>query len=408
MANSGYYPPIFSKIYNLVLKSDAIKKLKPAYYYADGVSLKFLKKPKEQSSAKTKVAILYSLSLGDGAMFSCALKNIKKIYPENEYELTIFCQRGLGDIYKATKLFDNVVALNFIKSAVSLKERKNLFKELRQEQYDILLDPIGIEECSTNILASRAICANEKIGIINYGREVTCPKRIYKNVYTKILELNDPKMHLVEHYFEFFNLLGNLNFKPEFVNLPSETLSEIISEDYFIVQPSATTEYKRWPIERFAEIAKRVYEQTKLTLIVCGTGVDRKTNDEFIDLIKDDVKYIDMTEKSSILEYIGLIKGAKFVITNDTGIYHISVVSEVPVCITAGGYVFDRYTNYKFKGSENYRRPYIATKKMECANCNCRCIKTDEMEKTWPCLDKVTVDAAWEKVSKMLKDLKLC
>ena len=102
-------------------------------------------------------------------------------------------------------------------------------------------------------------------------------------------------------------MLGNLNIKPKFVNLPSEPLKEKIDEDYFIVYPSASTEYKRWPVERFAEITKRIYERTKIPLVVCGTNVDRQTNDELINLIKDDVKYIDMTGKTSILEYIDLI-----------------------------------------------------------------------------------------------------
>ena len=33
-------------------------------------------------------------------------------------------------------------------------------------------------------------------------------------------------------------------------------------------------------------------------------------------------------------------------------IYHVSVVSEVPVCITAGAYTYDRYLTYNFKGKE--------------------------------------------------------
>ena len=107
----------------------------------------------------------------------------------------------------------------------------------------------------------------------------------------------------------------------------------------------------------------------------------------------------------SILEYIDLIKKAKFVITNDTGIYHIAVVSEVPVCITAGAYTYDRYLTYNFKGKEKYKRPYIACKKMKCANCDNRCIKSNELNKTWPCLDEVTVEDAWKQIKDMIKDL---
>ena len=405
MAKKGYFSGVFTKLNNLVLKNEKIRNLKSMYYYFDGVLLKFIREPKKEPNAKKKVIIVYNLSLGDGAMFSCALKNIREIYPRDKYEITMACQKGLNKIYEASKLFDKVLSFNFTKATVNLKERNELYKELRKTRYDILLDPIGIEDCSTNVLVSRAICSKEKIGIINYGRNVKCSEKIYKKVYTKLLEVNEPKMHLIDHYFEFFNQLGNMNKEPEFVDLPSEPLKEKINEEYFIVYPSASTEYKRWPIDRFAEITKRVYQKTKLTLIVCGTNSDRQTNDELIKLIKDDVKYIDMTGKTSILEYIDLIKKAKFVITNDTGIYHIAVVSEVPVCITAGAYTYDRYLTYNFKGAEKYKKPYVACVKMECANCDNRCIKSNELEKTWPCLDKVTIEMAWKKVEEMINKL---
>lgn len=407
MTKTGYFSGLFTKVNNAVLKNEKIRNLKSMYYYVDGVMLKFIKKPKDVENEKKKVIVVYNLSLGDGAMFCCALKNIREIYPKDKYEITIICQNGLNKIYEATNLFDNVLHFNFTKAAVNLGERRKIFKELRKEKYDILLDPVGIEDCSTNVLMSRAICSKEKIGIVNYGRTIKCSEKIYKKVYTKLLEVNDPKMHLIDHYFEFFNLLGNLNKNPEFIDLPSEELKEKINEEYFILYPSASTEYKRWPIDRFAEVTKRIFKITGIKLVICGTGVDREVNDELIKLVKDDVEYIDLTGKTSILEYIELIKKAKFVITNDTGIYHVAVVSEVPVCITAGAYTYDRYLTYNFKGKEKYKRPYVACKIMECANCDNRCIKSNEVNKKWPCLDELTTEKVWEQISKMLESLKI-
>lgn len=405
MAKTSYFSNFFTKINNAVLKNEKIRNLKSIFYYIDGISLKFIKKPRKNQDNKLKVIIVYNLSLGDGAMFSCALKNIREIYPKDKYEITIACQNGLNKIYEATYLFDKVLHFNFTKATVNINERIKIFKELRKEYYDILLDPVGIEDCSTNVLISRAICSKEKIGIINYERTVKCSKKMYEKIYDKLLEVNESKMHLIDHYFEFFNLLGNLNKEPEFVDLPCEKLKEKIDGEYFIVYPSASTEYKRWPIEKFAEIAKRIYKKTGIKLVVCGTKVDRQVNDQLINLIKDEVKYIDYTEKTSILEYIYLIKHAKFVITNDTGIYHVAVVSEVPVCITAGAYTYDRYLTYNFKTKEKYKKPYIVCKEIECANCDNRCIKANELNKTWPCLQNITVDYAWEIVHKMINDI---
>lgn len=405
MAKAGYFSGLFTKINNLVLKNEKIRNIKSLYYYIDGIILKFVKNNKQTQNEKQKIIIVYNLSLGDGAMFSCAVKNIREIYPKDKYEITIICQKGLNKIYEAMNLFDKVLCFNFTKAAVNLGERTKIFRKLRKEKYNILLDPVGIEDCSTNVLMSRAILSEQKIGIINRGRTIKCSEKIYKKIYTKILEVNNSKMHLIDHYFKFFNLLGNLNKEPQFVDLPSEPLKEKIDEEYFIVYPSASTEYKRWPIDRFAEITKKIYKRTNIKLVVCGTGIDRAVNDELINLINDEVEYIDLTGKTSILEYINLIKNAKFIITNDTGIYHVAVVSEVPVCITAGAYTYDRYLTYNFRGKEKYKRPYVACSKMKCANCDNRCVKSNEVNKTWPCLDEVTIENAWEQIDKMLVNL---
>ncbi len=184
MAQTGYFSNMFTKINNAVLKNEKIRNLKSIYYYIDGTILKFIKKPKKLPNGKLKVIIVYNLSLGDGAMFSCALKNIREIYPADKYEITIACQNGLNKIYEATNLFDKVLHFNFTKATVNLSERIKIFKELRKEYYDILLDPIGIEDCSTNLLISRAICSEEKIGIINHGRTVKCSeKNLQKSIY---------------------------------------------------------------------------------------------------------------------------------------------------------------------------------------------------------------------------------
>ena len=89
MAKTGYFSGLFTKVNNAVLKNEKIRNLKSMYYYIDGMMLKFIKKPKDTEKAKKKVVIVYNLSLGDGAMFCCALKNIREIYPKDKYEITI-------------------------------------------------------------------------------------------------------------------------------------------------------------------------------------------------------------------------------------------------------------------------------------------------------------------------------
>ena len=151
-------------------------------------------------------------------------------------------------------------------------------------------------------------------------------------------------------------------------------------------------------------IARKMYKKLNIPLVLCGTSVDKDVNSKLIELIKNEVEIIDMLGKTSILEYIDLIKKAKYVVTNDTGIYHIATISQVPTAILAGGYVYDRFVNYKFQGSENYRMPYIITENMDCFNCENRCIYKNDMKNTWPCLEKITEEKAWKIINKMIEE----
>lgn len=400
MNNEGYIPNLFITLNNIMQRNELLRKLKVIMYYIDSIILFFIKKPKEHKNDRKKVLIVYNLALGDGVVFACALKNIRKIYPKEQYELTIACQRGLNKIYENLEVFDKVIPLDISKATVNLKVRYHVFKQLRKEYYDIVIDPIGPEECTTNVLITRAIVGKEKVSAININRKIFCYKYIYKKIYNKIIEIKEKDISLLEHYYIFFNILGNKNFNIEFVDLPSKDVEFEMPKDYFIIYPSASSTLKKWPVERFAKIAEKIVEKTKIVMVLCGTGVDKEANNKLKELLPK-IEIIDLTDKTNILEFIGIVKKAKFVITNDTGIYHISVISQVPVAITVGGYTFDRYVTYEFKNN-NYKKPYITTKRMECFNCENRCKSYKEMRDIWPCLDNISVDDAWKVIEDMI------
>ena len=138
----GYYSNIFTKINNTILKNKALRGIKNLYYYIDAIlMLLFTKKPKKENSEKKKIVIVYNLSLGDGAIFITSLKNIREIYPNDKFEITLFCQKGFNKMYEKINVFDEVIPLDFIGSTVNLKNRIETIRKLRNKYYDIALDP---------------------------------------------------------------------------------------------------------------------------------------------------------------------------------------------------------------------------------------------------------------------------
>lgn len=399
---NNYSSGLSLKLYALCQRYPWIRKVKVILYFFDSFFLLFIRKPKKKSQTKKQIFIMFNYAFGDGIIWLTAISDLRKIYPQNEYEITLMCQRGLGQIYENSNLFDKVIPYNLTESTFNIKERFKLYKQLRQKHYDIVIDPIGVSECTTNIFMSRVLCSNKKITILDVTIDnQMCPAWLYKKIYTKVFKINEPKISLLDYYAEILRQLGLNNYEVKLNRFNPISLRFKIPKEYYIVFPSASTELKRWPIDRYAEIVKRIYNKTKLPILLCGTEMDRKYYNDLLSLIPN-VPYIDIISKTSLVEFIEVIKRAKFVVTNDTSTYHIAVVNEIPVAIITGGYTYDKYVLYNFKGNENYIKPYVIVKENECFNCDNICCRLKSNDKIWPCLNDITVDYAWKIIDQMI------
>lgn len=404
MKKESYSSNFSLKLYVLFQKVPILRKFKIILFFTDTILLLFIKKPKRHNSQKKQIIIIYNYAFGDGIIWLTSIKGIRKLYPKNLYYITLICQNGLNPIYENSKLFDEVISYNLTESTFNMKKRFKLFKLLRNKYYDIVIDPIGANECTTNIFMSRAVCAENKITIIDkINMPVMCPNWLSNRIYTQIIQIKDRNISLLEYYAELLRGLGLNNYNVELHKIETKKPKIELPKEYYIVFPSASTELKRWPIEKYAELIKRIHNLYKIPILFCGTNSDIDSINELKSYI-DDIPFIDIVEKTTLLEFIHVIKMAKFIITNDTSTYHIGVVNQVPSAIITGGYTYDRYVSYKFKNMNKYLKPYIVIHKMKCFNCDNNCHRLTKRDKIWPCLNEISVDDAWNVVSKMIKN----
>lgn len=406
MKKEKYISNFSLKLYNLCQRIPFLRYLKVLLYFSDAVLLFFIRKPKYKKRKKKEVLVIYNYAFGDGVIWLCSGRQLRKLYPKEQYNITLICQKGIHSLYENENIFDKVIPYNLTKATFNLKIRFELFKLLRENFYDLVLDPIGVAECTTNVFMSRALVSKEKITILDQTLEsYLCPKWIYNKIYTKVINVNVKNLSLLEFYAEFIRGLGLKNFEVKFDKIKINKFKVELPKEYYIIFPSASTMLKRWPVERYAEIIHRIYKKTKLPILFCGTNSDVNSINELKALVSDVPQY-DIVNKTTLLEFIEVVKRAKFVITNDTSTYHIAVTNEVPVTIITGGYTYDRYVKYNFKNMNKYLKPYIVTSELKCFNCDNKCKLLKKNDKIWPCLDKVTIEKAWDTINQMLEDLK--
>lgn len=155
---------IFLKLNQFLWRNSFFQKIRVIFYFIDGVMLSFcpLKKTRLINGSRKKVLIVYNMALGDGVMFYGPAQSIRQIWPEEQFEITITCQSAFAQLYESAGVYDRVLPLNFFGSVVNLRNRMKLFRELRREQYDIVIDPVGCEDCTTNVFVTRAVCGKKR------------------------------------------------------------------------------------------------------------------------------------------------------------------------------------------------------------------------------------------------------
>ncbi len=400
--NNNYIYNFFKKAIGIFQKNLFLRNIKGIMYYIDNSILLFIKKPKSQSHTKKKVLIVYNLAFGDGVIWRCSAIHLRKIYPQDKYEITLICQKGINELYKNDNTYDKIIPIDFNKSTINLKERIKNFKIIRNTYYDIILDPVGIFEMTTNVLYMNAAVGKEKIGLIDINVDQYCSMKKINKIYNKIIEIKEPNLSLIEYYNSFINGLTNkkIDITAGLEKLKIKDTKIKLPKKYFIVFPSASVNLKKWPIDRYVELAHKIYEKTKFKLVLVGTNADAEAIEEFKSKI--DIPYEDFVGKTSLNDYIDIIKKSKLVITNDTSAYHIAVVEEVPVAIISGAYTYEKYVLYNFKGNDKYRKPCIIVKNKKCKNCNNRCKYLKKDDNIWPCLNEISVSYAWGKIEKLI------
>ena len=393
---------IFAKLNLILQKVKILNIFKYIIYYFDRIICVFFKTQKKGKNKKKQILLLANLGLGDAIIYLSVANKYRQMYPKDKYEITMYVGNHLDKLFIQETDFDNVELISFNEITLNLIRRIKLIKKIREKYYDIVIDPMGVTGCTPSLYLMASCCAEKKISIINNAYSI-CPQFFREKVYTKLIEVDKKEITNIEYYYYLINkLLKTKDETIEFYEIKNTDLKIKLPENFYIVFPSASTDIKKWEFEKYGQLIDKIYNKTKMPVIFCGTNTDRRDVEEVIKNIKT-AKYINLLGKSSVMEFIEIIKRAKFVISNDTSAFHIALSQQVSVAIIAGGYTYSGFVTYDFKGN-TYKKPYIIVDKRDCFNCNCNCKYLEKNQKKWPCLEAITVDYAWNIVNKMIDE----
>lgn len=114
---------------------------------------------------------------------------------------------------------------------------------------------------------------------------------------------------------------------------------------YFILAPGASTQNRRWPIEKFAVLSKEVSEWKGWKIVVIGNKQEAEHGDK-LKVLLPETEITNLAGRLSLPESMVVVKNATLLISNESAPIHMAATTGTPaICISQGNH-FGRWNPY--------------------------------------------------------------
>jgi heptosyltransferase-1 len=206
-------------------------------------------------------------------------------------------------------------------------------RELRRAQYDVAIDLQGLIKSA---LLARGSGAQRVIGFTSaYARE-SLAHLLYTDTYDPgrggIYDRRETR-HVVEINLALLSVIGVAPGPPAFPIEPvaSQAASRAAEQTggrYALLNPGAAWPNKRWPTNRFGELAAALKDQHDLmSVVLCGPGEESLARET----VAASAGAAVITGNTTIADVVALARGAAIMVSGDTGPTHIATAVGTPV-----------------------------------------------------------------------------
>lgn len=261
-------------------------------------------------SCGMKFLIIRFSSIGDIVLTTPVTRCLKKQVPDAEVHFLV------KDAFRSVVEFNPYIdKLHFLAHSWEL-----MIEELLPEKYDFIID------LHHNVKTLRV---KKALGVKSVSfYKLNVEKYIYTALKINIL----PDIHIVDRYMKTVESFGVKNDGAGldyFISSKEETTKDDIPAShhagYIACAIGAAHGTKRWPVHKW----KQFCEKMDHPVILLGGKDDAANGDEIAST--DPVKIYNACDKFSINESADLIRKAKLVISNDTGMMHVAAAYKRPI-----------------------------------------------------------------------------
>lgn len=374
------------------------------------VDLLLIRMRNRTSGTQNKDIVLVRLdAIGDFVMWLDAAKEFRR---STDGRVILICNQVCSEIASNTGYFDEIIGVNYgkLRHTSQVKYRWSVHHLLKKIKANQAVQCTYSKEIFSDMVMS-AVAANEKITIDS--PETISSRWTYRlagPIYQKVIVT--PKAHVMEIHrnilFAGQVLNREIRSGVPLIKEVKTAQSKVPAKKYFILFPGASEPERMWQIDRFVELAMRLHESEEyreLSCCLCGGKEEAHLGNVFIDQYPMKEKVINRMGQTSLPELIEIIRGAEFMVTNDTSAVHFAAAVNTQAFCIWGPWEYGRFLPYEVELTEGRNLPIVCYHDMKCRNClldgvdkTAECRQYIREHGIRKCLDAVTVEDVMERI----------
>ncbi|MBM9537137.1 lipopolysaccharide heptosyltransferase II [Desulfobulbus alkaliphilus] len=343
-----------------------------------------------------KILVRSTNWIGDAVMTTPAVRTIRENFPESE--ITMLVHPWVSDIFRYSPRVDRLFLYEKKGMHSGPKGMLRLANALREEQFDCAL---LLQNAFEAALIAKVAGIPVRGGYTTDARGLLLTHGVRR-------EQELIGRHQV-HYYQ--RMLLGLGLKP------APTALELFIPGYQIEAARAMLEErigqvarsvpligfnpgaafgpaKRWPAEKFAQLAELIGRHSEARILIFGSAADSGTAAAIMDRAgKMADRLVDFTGATSLIEAMALIGECDVFVSNDSGLMHVAAALHTPLVAVFGS--TDHIATGPF--SEN---AIVVRKPLSCSPCK----KTKCPEKHFRCMQMITAAEVYAAVIQALQE----
>ena len=349
--------------------------------------------------SRRRILIVRLDGIGDFFLWLPFAAAMRQFY--RDAEVTLLANALWSDAAPALLSFDRVLSCEPVRFLHDNVYRRELLTQLRKTGFDLVLQPRFAREFLVEDQITRWCAAPHRVAWRSDARSIN-PRlmRWSDHWYSELLTLPAETPHEQEIARIFNERVTGQPQNDVFVMPERKTTlpDKWTGQSYFLVIPGAADPGRRWPPERLATVIQGL--PSDLRPVICGSTADRSSSGRIAAAVpaRDG---LDLTGQTTLLQLLELIKGAQFLIGNDTGAMHMAARCGVPAVALLGGGQWGRFLPYPAGTSS---APMAVYRRMPCFGCNWKCRYARRPDDPYPCIAAIdpamvlaAVDPSWQK-----------